>query len=697
VDIGGTFTDCVLVQSNGEVAVGKSPTVHEEPEQGVLNALEAAALKAGTTLQELLPRLTQVVHGTTIGTNALIERAGARTGLITTKGHEDNLLIGRVYSKRAGLSEREITHVARLNKPQPIVPRQRIVGVAERVDFEGDIVAPLREDDVAQAADRLVAEGVEALAVCFLWSFRNPQHEQRAREIIAERHPGIPVTISSEISPILGEYERVVTTVLNAYLQPRISTYLGSLRARLSEGGYGHELMVIHSGGGITTVEEAARKAVWMIDSGPAGGTLGGRFFGEQIGHRNLICTDVGGTSFDVSLVYEGELQLESEPVIGQYVYRAPKILIKSIGAGGGSIVWLDDLGVMHVGPKSARSVPGPACYSRGGTEPTVTDADLILGYLNPDNFLGGEMRLDRGRAEAALAPIAERLGMSLLETAYGVFQITNAHMADLIRRMTIEQGHDPRDFAVVAYGGAGAVHAVGYSADIEAKALYVPSEASVFSAFGMLCADVVHTVQASHPMRTPLEPQGYEEINRVFGQLTGELLDTFDRQGIARDDVELRRFIHMRYQAQVHELPVEVPVRDLSAEDEQELAKAFLDRYTAIYGEGAAFAAAGHEFLTFGVEGRKESTKPSLARAAASSSSNGAGGSSTRAMYFGPEHGTVQGAVYDGAQLHPGDTFEGPAVVERFGDAVVVPPGSSARIDELENIVISIQSRGGA
>jgi N-methylhydantoinase A/oxoprolinase/acetone carboxylase beta subunit len=333
VDIGGTFTDCVLVDASDQVTIGKSPSLREDPAQGVLNALEVTGAKIDLGLEELLGRVTVLVHGNTIGTNALIERTGAPTGLLTSAGHEDNLLIGRVYSKRAGLPEREIIHTARLEKPEPIVPRARIVGVPERVDFEGEVIVALDEQAVLDGVAKLVEEGIEALAIAFLWSFRNPEPERRARTIVTERWPDLPVTISSDVAPVIGEYERTVTTVLNSYLQPRVGTYLSTLRQRLKDGGFRHELMVIQSGGGIASVEQVVRRAVLTIDSGPAGGTLGSRYFGSQIDEQNVICTDVGGTSFDVSLVHGGELQMETAPVIGQYIYRAPKILIKSIGA----------------------------------------------------------------------------------------------------------------------------------------------------------------------------------------------------------------------------------------------------------------------------------------------------------------------------------------------------------------------------
>lgn len=689
VDIGGTFTDCVLVDPTGEVTIGKSLSVRENPTDGVLDAVAAAATKIGLECNELLRRLALFVHGNTIGTNALIERNGARIGLLTTAGHEDNLLIGRVFSKRAGLSERQIIHTSHLNKPEPIVPRSRIRGVPERIDADGDVVITLDEQAVVDATQALVDDGIEALAISFLWSFANARHERRARDLIAQRWPQLAVTISSDVAPILGEYERTVTTALNSYLQPSVGAYLLALDRRLKEAGFNQKLMVIQSGGGVASMEHVARKAVLTIDSGPAGGVLGCRFLGERIGEPNLVCTDVGGTSFDVGLIHQGAITLETDPVIAQFVYRAPKIRVKSIGAGGGSIAWIDELGVMHVGPRSAGARPGPACYGRGGTLPTVTDADLVLGFLNPDNFLGGRMKLDADASHAAIATLAHKLNKSVLDTAYGIYEIINANMADLIRTMTIEQGHDPRDFAVVAYGGAGGLHAVGYSADIDAKAIYVPREATVFSAFGMLSADTMHTLESSRPTATPMSGADIGAINILLDQLTESVLATFSEEGIKRERVQIRRTVNMRYTSQVHELAIELPQRDLVAADEVEIVAQFTRRYSEIYGEEAVFAGGKHELLTFRVEGTSPLRTAADKQGVPSRGAPGRALKGTRKMYFGPAHGLIDGSVFDGDQLAAAEVHQGPAVVERYGDAIVVPPGYEFKVDPMANIVI--------
>jgi N-methylhydantoinase A len=695
VDIGGTFTDAAVLAGKG-VVIAKAPTTPRNPAEGVIDALRVAADELQITLAELLRNTTHFVHGTTIGTNTLIERTGATCGLITTKGHEDTLAMGRIFSKRAGLSEREIIHMSRLNKPLPLVHRQLVKGITERIDYAGAVVVPLQEDDILQAVDELLAAGVEAIAVCYLWSFVNPAHEIRTKEIIHERAPDIFVTISSEISPRLGEYERTVTTVLNCYLGPKVKQYLINLKDDAAHLGYQQPLLVMQSGGGVVPAETAMDMVVSTIDSGPAGGILGSRYFGDAIGADNLICTDVGGTSFDVGLVYKGGVQLENQPVVSQYVYNTPKILVKSIGAGGGSIAWRDSLGYLHVGPQSAGAQPGPACYGHGGVEPTLTDADLVLGFLNPDFFLGGRQKLRVDLAQKALEPLAAAMGMDVTELAWGIVQIANAQMADLVRRTTIEQGYDPRDFVVVAYGGAGPMHAVFYTADIGAQYLLIPHEASVFSAFGMLSADIVHTFDVSYPMRSPLPHHAFEQINGIFRALTDRLLAAFANEGYPPEKVVIRRYAFMRYQAQVHEIEVELPVRDYTIADEVLISRLFSERYAAIFGKGAGFEAAGYEILTFRVIGSVDPGKPQNALSAyATANSPIAALKGTRPVFFGDTFITT--SIYAGDKLSAGHQIRGPAVIERMGDTIVIPPGYEAAVDRYGNIQVRQPAMEGA
>ena len=449
VDSGGTFSDCVVIDEQGGVVRAKSPSTPPRFEEGVIGSVTEAAARLGQTLEELLAETTLFAHGTTVATNLLITRTGAKTALITTRGHEDAILIGRTVQKVAGLSEAEIIDVANLSKADPLVPRSSIFGVDERVDRNGDVVAPLNPARLDGLRERLREQGVEAIAVSLLWSFLNPGHERQLADWLGEGNgDGAPewfVTASSDLVPVLREYERTSTTVLNAYLTPSVNGYLERMRERLRDAGHRGAIAVMHSAGGLSSIDEARRRGVSLLSSGPAGGMLGARALARRLELDRVIATDVGGTSFDVGMVVDGEPSYADAPVFAKYPVALPVIDVTSIGAGGGSIAWIEpETGVLKVGPRSAGAVPGPVCYGAGGTEPTVTDANLVLGRLNPDYFLGGRIRLDADAARAAVSGIAEPLGLTPQEAAAAVVDIVDSQMSDLIRRVTVERGLDP-------------------------------------------------------------------------------------------------------------------------------------------------------------------------------------------------------------------------------------------------------------
>ena len=466
VDSGGTFCDCVVLDDAGRVMRAKSPSTPPDHDQGVLDSVAEAARRLGRPLAEVLAETALFAHGTTVATNTLIQRTGARAALLTTKGHEDAILIGRTSQKVAGLAESEIINVARLAKPAPLVPRPRIHGIEERVDRTGRAVVPLFLERQRAVLERLKAQGIESVAVSFLWSFLNPAHERAVRDWLAREFPGMFITISSELAPVIREYERTATTVMNAYLTPGVARYLGRMSARLAESGLAGPVAVMQSSGGLASVADAAARGVALLVSGPAGGALGAQALGRRLGFEQMLTTDVGGTSFDVGVIVHGEPGYSDAPIVDQYPLALPVIDVASIGAGGGSLAWVEpETGVLRVGPASAGARPGPACYGAGGTEPTVTDANLVLGRLNPDYFLGGRMRLHSAAArEAIRARIAEPLGMPVEAAAAAVIEIVDAQMSDLIRKVTVERGHDPRKFAVFAYGGAGGLHCDAYA-----------------------------------------------------------------------------------------------------------------------------------------------------------------------------------------------------------------------------------------
>ena len=694
IDIGGTFTDCAVLDGAGRiVATAKAPSTRDDPALGVLDAIRVAADSLETDLEGLLSGCRHLIHGCTIATNAVVERDGVATGLITTKGHEDAIPIGKVMQKVAGQSEREMIHQSHLDKADPpIVDRRMIRGVAERLDRAGDVVVAMDEDEAARAVEELVAGGARAIAVCFLWSFLNGKHERRVRERIARDHPGVYVTVSSELAPVLGEYERAVTTVLNAYVGPSVVDYLERLAAGLREGGYRAPLLLAHSMGGLTTVEDVRGKPLLMLDSGPVSGVLGARFFGAAYGEENILCADMGGTTFDVAMIEGGRSVLDEQPVIDKYAYLMPKVAVSSVGAGGGSIVWLDENGLLRVGPDSAGADPGPACYGRGGARLTVTDVDLILGFLDPGAFLGGRMRLDIAAAERAADEIAGAMGADRTGVASGAFRIVNAHMADLMRRCSIDRGRDPRDFVLFAYGGAAAMHIAYLARELRIGTVYVPSFAAVFSALGMMTGGLLHGEEASFPATFPLAREEWRRLGDLFAENERSLARLFDSEGVPEDQRRFERSLYMKYRLQPSALSV--PVSADSSPDA--VVEAFERRYSELYGANAAYRAAGIEIVKCRVEGMADTVAPALAAVDPDPNADPeASRTGTRRIFF-PEIGAARDApVHDGALLVPGMEFAGPLVIERTGDTIVLPSFARARVDGFGNVVIAVDPPG--
>jgi N-methylhydantoinase A len=686
VDIGGTFTDCVVADERGGRTVSKAPSTPGSLQDGVLEAVGVNAEQLGITRPQLLAATDLFVHGTTQATNAMLTRTGARTGLITTKGHEDAIIIGKVYAKVAGLPERDLVHSSRLRKPDPIVPRSLIRGVTERVDRDGDVIVALQEGEVIEAIDSLLAADVEAIAVSLLWSFVNDAHERRIKELLTERAPHLFTAYSHEVAPVLGEYERTATTAITAYVGPKVVGYLERLESQLREEGLAQPLLVMQASGGLTSVLDAAQRPIVTLDSGPTGGILGCQHLGRLYGESNVICTDVGGTSFDVGLILRGEVPLEVEPVVAQYSLRMPKVLVNSIGSGGGSIAWLDEGGLLRVGPQSAGSRPGPACYGNGGSDPTVTDADLVLGYLDPDSFLGGRMRLDRELALRALAALGAGLGMEAEEVAVGVFRIINSQMADLIRKSTIEQGHDPRECVLVAYGGAGPTHAVFYGHEIGSKAIFVLADSTVFSAEGMLTCDVTHTAEASRVVSTPFTDVSLAGLTERFTRLEQRVIDQFALEGAGGEEISLARTLGVRFRQQVHTVEVTVDPGTLDAAAGERVLERFVERYGLLYGEGALLLGGGNEVELHRVVGTRRIEPVAFPEHDSAGADASAALKGERSAYFEPV-GYTATRVYDGDALGAGNEIDGPAIIERMGDSVVVPPGFRAQVDRLLTI----------
>jgi N-methylhydantoinase A len=675
IDLGGTFVDCVVVRSDDVLAESKSATTAEDPVVGIMAALRAAAEASGTTLAGLLGQAGALVHGTTLGLNAILDRSGGRVGLLTTRGHEDALAIGRVHQKVAGLRPDEITRVSELRKPTPLVPRWDIVGIHERIDAAGTTVVALDEHGVVQAARKLIADGCQALAVAFLWSHLRPEHERRAAALIEAALPGTPVVCSSDVAPVLGEYERTAAAVIDAMLLGPFRGYLARLASELRAGGFRGEAWLMGMAGGVIPWDTAATRPIETLRSGPVGGIIATTRLSADHARHGVVATDMGGTSFDVGLVPGGDPIPTETTLVGQFHIALPSVEVRSIGAGGGSIAWLDDSGV-HVGPRSAGASPGPACYGRGGTAPTVTDADLVLGRLDASTILGGRIRLDRDLAERAIAPLAAQLGMDVVRTAAGIIRVADAQMANLIRTSALERGHDLRHFGLVAYGGAGPQHVGAYGADLGVDEALIPASASVFSALGLATADYRRTYRRSIRLRLPVEPGG---LDALAGELGRAAIDEHATSGFGGEPV-LAYWVGMRYRRQTHHLRTPLPVDGQGRVVDRDVATAFESLYARTFGPGAGYAAAGIEIVSVGVDvvaarshDDGDAVTPRTDADARRTERR------SRPVWFDGWHDTP---ILTGRSLEQGQRIDGPAIVEWGSTSVVVHPGQNAMLD---------------
>ncbi|SFJ44374.1 N-methylhydantoinase A [Amycolatopsis sacchari] len=689
-DIGGTFTDTVVIDSDGGVGRYKSSTVPDNPAQGVLDTLELAAGERGVPLERLLADVEVFAHGTTVATNAMLEGRSRKVGLIQTRGFGDTLPIMRGF-KATGLEEDEIKRFRTLVKQPAAVPRRLIAEITERVDYAGRVVCPLDEADVRRAVRELKDAGAEVFAVSLLWSFANDVHERRVAEIIEEEVPGASVTLSSEFLPRIGEYERTLTTAVNASLRPVLKTSLDSFENTLAKAGLKTGPLLMQSNGGLATFAEVEKRAAATVMSGPVGGVVASQFAGARNGYRNIVTTDMGGTSFDVGLVLDGRPVMSNTTLIGRDELALPSVAVRAIGAGAGSIASVRN-GVLRVGPESAGARPGPACYGRGGTRPTVADADLVLGYLNPDNFLGGRLKLDVDKARAAIEEhVAKPAGLSVEEAAEGIKTIVDARMADLVRQVTVEQGYDPADFAVFAYGGAGPLHAFSYGAELGCPQIVVPLTASVHSAFGIGCSDLTMVEELSKPLQTPPGTTDHasalapEELNATFDELASRARRDLVAAGAAPETISFAKFVEIRFRAQIHVLTVPVEAERITAADVNAMVEKFVEIYEGRFGKGAAFLEGGLEITTF----RVVATSP-VPRAEFDAGTLGAVGGAepgTRRVFSGGQWRDA--AVYRTEHLHDGLRIEGLAIVELRDTTVVIGPGQDAEIDRFGDIVI--------
>jgi N-methylhydantoinase A len=679
VDVGGTFTDLVLVDGGGAFTLDKHPTTPDDQSEGVLAGIARLAARHGLEPGELLARTDLLVHGTTTADNTMIEMSGATVGLVTSEGHRDEIEIRRGFKE-------DIWDPA-LPPPPPICPRRRRYGVPERLDFEGHVVVPLDEEAVRRACRRMKLQGVDSLAVVFLFSFVDPANERRVREIAAEELPGVMVSLSHRVMPSAPEFERTSTTLVNAYVGPRIGRYLGRLEERLRAAGFAGELLIMQSNGGVMPGGYVAEKAVAVMGSGPAGGVMGATAVAGAAGVRDFVSVDMGGTSYDVALVRDGAPEVKAGwNWHHRYVIGLPMVEVQSVGAGGGSIARVES-GTLRVGPESAGARPGPVCYGRGGVEPTVTDANLLLGYLNPASFCGGTMRLDVEGAHAAVRErVAKPLGISVTAAAEGIVRLVNANMANAIRKVSARRGIDPRPLTLVAFGGNGPVHAGVQAADLGIGRVLVPKLAPAFSALGLLLTD--HVVDEMRSYITPVGRVDLARVNALFAEMEEAARAALRRSGRARR-VRLERAAALCYPGQTFDMPVPLPARN-GPVTARVLADT-VERFHRLHEELHTYACRDEEPILRGlrVKGVAVEAKPALPRVPRRARGNPRRGA-RRALFGGR---LVAAPVYDGPALAPGQTILGPAIVEEPFTTVVVYPGQRATVDPFGNYSITLKT----
>ncbi|CAL9639268.1 Acetophenone carboxylase gamma subunit (plasmid) [Streptomyces sp. enrichment culture] len=687
VDIGGTFTDAFASDEHGRAYSAKSPSTPGRFADGMINALVELAGVIGCSVHELLSSTDYICHGTTSALNALVTGNVAKVGFVTTRGHADSIRIMNSEGRHTGLSPEQIQDMTQTDKPAPLVHRSLVREVDERIDHKGEVIVPLDEEGVRTAVRELLAEGVEAIAVSLLWSFRNPAHERAIERIVHELAPDMYVGLSSTLSPRIREYARSATTIMSTQVAPRLRAYLEPLVHRLGELGFAGALLVMQGSGGAVTAAEAPAQAITTVGSVLTGGIIGCVRVGELLDHRNIISTDMGGTTFLVGLVVDAEPVIVPTMVLGQYKVNSPMVDVTTIGSGGGAIAWIDDGGNLRVGPDSAGALPGPACFGEGGTRPTITDANLVLGILNPDNFLGGRKKLHRDLAERALKEhVGDPLGLTAEQAAAAVYTIANAQTADLVRRVVVGAGHDPRDFVLYAFGGSGPVHCAAYSADIGVREVLVPlgTTASAFSAFGLAASDILLTAESSNPGNFPLDPA---EMTAEFAALEAKLRGDLDRQGIRFSSVHTAREIDVRYTMQLAEVATPVPGGTLTSDSVDAVTDAFEAKYRTLFGAESGYRDAGLQAITY----RSYATgtlplRPELPRQP-DEQPPPLRPHGQRQVWLTMQEGPQPTDIYDYSDLRRGHRIQGPAIVETTTTTVCLPRGTTGEVDALGNL----------
>ena len=687
IDAGGTFTDFVLADKSGKVRLYKALSTPQDPTLAIKNGLALIAEDLGVSALHVVSNCDLCINGTTVGLNALITMKGAKTGLICTAGHEDSLEI------RLGHKEDGYRYDADYPPATMLVPRYLRRGVRERVLSDGSVRTPLTEEDVRAACKVFEAEGVDTVAISFVWSVLHPEHEQRAAEIVREMLPNVVLTTGSELYPQVREYTRTSTAVVNAYLAPIMKRYVAAVDSYFSGLGAKQPVRYYQSNGGLAVGQAMTDRSVYAINSGPASAPVAGQYVCAPFGKRDVITVDMGGTSFDITLTKDGTTNINKNIDFLRYRIGVPMIQVETLGAGGGSVGWIDEMGLMQMGPQSAGSDPGPACYGQGGTLPTVSDANLVLGYLNPDGLVGGRLPLDAAKARAAVKEnLADKLGMTVERAAYGMFTIVNANMVNGIRRVTVERGYDPRDFVLVGAGGATAAHITSLADAIGINSIVLPKLASGLCAFGQIISDVKYNYMATAPLRLDNDA-AYARIDELFNQIEVQGVDHLKSDGFGKKDTRIKRSLDMRYVGQVHECTIEIENFKVDARGIGKVIEAFHKRHKQLYTYSEPLSTVevvNIESTLYGVVDKPERMKIGKGLAPEEALKG------HRNAVFSADGKAIKTPIYDGTPLGAGAAIKGPAVIEEVTTTIVIEPGWTAVLHESGSYLITRAKKGG-
>lgn len=680
IDVGGTFTDFILISESGETFTHKTLSTPDDPSKGVLSGMNDLAEFVNSDIELFVGNIDTIVHGTTVATNALLTLQGAKTALITTKGFRDAL------EMRRGIREEQYNN--HYHNVTPLVPRYLRLTIDERIDAQGKVVTPLNESELEPVIQNLKEEKIEAVSVCFMNAFKNSIHEEMTVRFLREKLRNCFITSSTEVLPSIRFYERVSTVVVNAYIGPVVVNYLSSLTKKLEEIKFKGTLLIMQSNGGVVTPEIVKRSPAATVLSGPAAAPTVGEFYANLLGYDNCITVDMGGTSFDASLIIDGQCVTSTEGSINRYKIALPSLDIATIGAGGGSIGWIDNGGLLHMGPQSAGALPGPICYSKGGTKPTCTDANLVLGYLNPDFFAGGKIKLDLKSTEDLITEsLSKKLRLSLLETAAGMYRIINSNMAQGVRQISVERGYDPREFLIIVAGGAGPIHAGEICKELEIPMFVVPAVSSIFCAAGMLLGDIKHDYIRSYLV--PISNIQEVDFLKQYKQMEALGTETLVKEGIKKNNIEFYPVLDLRYIGQYHEVQLSVPWKDVLSFNMKNIKKAFHDEHNRLYGYSLEEEDTEIEMINIRLRALGKTEKPKFLSDTKTVIPLESALKDKRKVYI-PESNELKDVnVYDGELSLSGNIIIGPAVIEKVNTSIFISESYNCQIDKYGSFII--------